>query len=468
MRALIVGSGLAGLSCALELARSGWEVEVITAARAGQDGATHRVHALAPWILLTAPWVRGDSPRRFLADLEARAGGLRRPGLAEVLAAEAHRCGEDLCDLLELRRVDHEPVLLPGDSSPRGLRVLPPEGRPLLAPLVAACREAKVRLAEGRLAVGLLRGETGGVSGVLACDRRTATVSERRASAVVLACGGPGGVFPLTTSPRWCRGSGLALARRAGSLLHNAQLTQALPLMATRPRFFPTSAVLLAGEIEIGGTARPPAADLVEVTVAVAEACVAGIPAALRPLSTAESGLPAGVRSSRVFRIEGKVPLTVALHHGIGGVGIDAWGRASLPGLYACGEAAGGVQGARRTMGTGLLEARVFGLRVARAVVHDRERLDAAETPVRYDLCPGAADARALEGRLDELMGPLTVIREEAAVGRVIEELKAWPRITGGEAASGSEFLAGLRLEAALAILEATLDAVAEARARPG
>lgn len=455
MRAVIVGSGLAGLSCALELARSGFEVEVITAGLAGRDGATNRVRALAPWILLSAPWVRGDSPQRYLADLEARGRGLRRPGLAEALADEAHLMAEELIEVLALKRLDEEPVFLTGDSVPRGLRCVQGTRRPLLDPLVVSCREGGVWLAERCLAVGLTSDESGRICGVLVWDRAARLIVERRASAVVLACGGPGAVFPLTTSPRWCRGSGLALARGVGSLLHHPELTQALPVTAAPALFFPTTAALLAGVIEIDGKVQPPAADLAGVTALVAAACASGLPVALRPSRAGGAALPRRVSTSERFQREGRVPLTVALHHGIGGVAIDSWGRASVPGLYACGEAAGGVQGATRTMGTGLLEARVFGLRVARAIVHDRDRLEGPRTGVRYHLCPRPAKARSLERRLGELMGPLTVTREEAVVAEAIGELNAWPRVEAGAAAGEGDFLAGLRLDAALAILEA-------------
>jgi L-aspartate oxidase len=163
---LVVGSGLAGLECALELANAGWCVEVLSPGRAGCDGATHRVYALAPWILLTAPWVRGDSPERFLADLKRQGGGREREGLAEVLAAEAHTAALGLVESLGLVPLG-EPTALPGDEVARGMRCLPRTGRVLLAPLLRKCDEAGVGVRGRALAVGLLA-DAGRVIGAVA------------------------------------------------------------------------------------------------------------------------------------------------------------------------------------------------------------------------------------------------------------------------------------------------------------
>ncbi|MFH1175773.1 MAG: FAD-binding protein, partial [Acidobacteriota bacterium] len=437
---------------------------VMTPGRAGRDGASHRVHALAPWVLLTAPWVKGDSPARFLADLEKRGEGLTRPGLAEALAGEAHRAAIELCGELDLAPLDGVPVLLAGDSIPRGMRCLPRGRQPLLAPLLAEGERLGVHLAEKTLAVDLLACDSR-VVGVFAIERASGVLRHVPAEAVVLACGGVGAVFPTTTSPRWCRGSGLALAAWAGALLHHPHLTQALPVTSTPPLYFPTSAALLAGYIRVAGAPLAPLADLEAATAAVARALQEGKAVTLDPTPGFEPMLPARVRESPAFRRNGQVPLAVAVHHGIGGVAIDAWGRTSLAGLYACGEAAGGVQGARRTMGTGLLEARIFARRVAHAVGRDARRLGAAPPP---SACPGPPMPQApeeLERRLDELLAPLAVVRPEAEVAATLLELEAWPMFSVGAAVEEISCRAALRLAAALAILRSCAAGSARGRA---
>lgn len=449
-RALVVGSGLAGLEYARTLAAEGWRVEVISPGRVGRDGATHRVHALAPWILLTAPWVRGDSPERFLTDLKVRGEGDERAGLAEVLAAEAHAAASELIETLDLVPLGEGPSRLPGDEFPRGLRCLPLAGRLLLAPLLKRCEAGGVRLSGRSLAVGVVS-DGQRVSGALVLDRTTHEARRIEADAVVLACGGLGAVFPVATVPRWIRGSGLALASAAGALLHRPGLTQALPVTATPPLYFPTSAALLSGTIWIDGRPLPSVSDLEAFTWVMAEALRRGAHVSLEPSGEDAGLLPPRLRRSAAFRADGRVPLTLALHHGIGGVAIDAWGRTSLAGLYACGEAAGGVQGRRRTMGTGLLEAFVFARRAARATSRDIRR---AGTAPAGDIAmpPLPADPSALEARLDVLLGPLAVLRPDGEVASALREIREWPGLPAGSLDERGA-LAGIRRLAALAVL---------------
>lgn len=448
---IVVGSGLAGLVCARDLAVAGLRVTVITPARRGRDGASHRVHGLAPWILISAPFIRGDSPQRFLDDLRRRGAGLARPGLDELFAEQAHAGAEALVGELGLEPLDDGPVLLPGDEVPRGRRLRPREHGPLLAPLVQQCEARGVVVCEREVVVGLLA-SSGRVSGVVTLVRGDEGRKTLRADAVVLACGGAGAVFPCTTSPRWCCGSGLALAEAGGVLMHHPHLTQALPVTATPPLFFPTSAALVSGRLQVDGVAQVPVASLVDATTVVAEAMRRGAEVELVPPPVWNGNIPAGVKASPALRRPGALPLRLALHHSVGGVAIDTWGRASFPGLYACGEAAGGVQGGRRTMGTGLLEAFIFGQRAARAVVRDLARLGPAPAPDSQALVPVPAEVGRLSAAMDLLLEPLTEIRPAGEVAEALEQLDAWPRVAGS--ASGAETAQpALRLAAARVML---------------
>lgn len=460
---VIIGSGLAGLSAAVAAADAGARVTVLTPGRVGCDGSTHRVHALAPWILLTAPWVAGDGPVRFLDELRQRAGGLQRDALTEVFAHAAHDAAVDLCDMLALRRLDSGPVGLPGETVARGLRCLPGRPGPLLAPLLAECQRRDVLIRSRSLAVGLLMAGADQVGGVVLWDRDGAALVRLDADAVVLACGGVGAVFPRTTSPRWCRGSGVALAEAAGALLHHPHLTQALPVTATPPLYFPTTAALLGSRIVLAGKPMPQQASLDAATLEIAAALRRGDRVALDPSNgVGVALLPDRVRESPTFVREGRVPLAVAVHHGIGGVAIDAWGRASLPGLYACGEAAGGVQGRRRMMGTGLLEARIFGKRAGHAAATDfpgrrqGQDVEASAREPREVLPPIPARSTELEALLDKVLDPLVCARPAAEVTRAAAEIAAWPVQTEMGGGDGV-WLAALRRHAALAILRAEL-----------
>ena len=432
--------------------RRGWSVTVLTPGRAGRDGASHRVHALAPWILLTAPWVRGDSPARFLADLRRRGEGRERPGLAEVLVEEAHRAAVELCGSSTSspsttgRSCCRATGCREGDGSSRATAARscrrccasasPRVSRWSSGPWRSGSRPPATGYRGG---VVLARDRAGGQPG----RRRRGTRLRRRRRGV-----------PDDHGAALVPGSAIALASACGAALHAPHLTQALPVTATPPLYFPTTAALLAGRIVVDGSPFAGGADLVAATHVMAEAFRRGSGVALDPAGAAESLLPPKVRESATFQREGRVPLALALHHGVGGVAIDAWCRTSMPGLYACGEAAGGVQGARRTMGTGLLEARIFGQRAAAAVAKDHHRWDgrpsrwrSTSSPARPNPPPRGPDRRA--------HGPLTVIRPTGELLEALAELERWP--LAAEPATERGYLAGIRRSAAMEIVSSAL-----------
>ena len=363
---MVVGSGLAGLTCALELAGSGWETTVVTAGLAGRDGATHRVHGLAPWILLTAPWVKGDSPDRFLAELKARGQGLERDGLAEIFAAGAHAAARGLMEVLDLEPLDGAPVALPGEDVPRGLRCRPRQRRVMLAPLLARCAAAGVRIRERTVVYGLLLAE-GRAAGALAWLRDGAGPVRLAADMVVLACGErvrrlPGfDVAALVPGQRSRRG------RNRGCVAAPARTDPGAAGDGDAAALFPdlgraVSATIWINDRTFARGARPRVDD--------AGGARAGQrrppPVSRRSGNGARALLPP--RVPRQFDVPSGAPGAVARSPSTTRSAASRSRPGAGPHWPACTPAARRLaesRDGRRTMGTGLLEAAMFGRRAA-------------------------------------------------------------------------------------------------------
>src|SRR5207245_2368165 len=158
------------------------------------------------------------------------------------------------------------------------------------------------------------------VVGVRARAGRTGGLATLHARVVVLATGGIGHLYAVTTNPAEASGIGLAVAARAGAVLADTEFVQFHPTAIATGQDFP---------------ARFPT---------VYASCMA-----------------AGINPMRAL-----IPVAPAAHYHMGGVRTDVRGRTSLDGLWAAGEvASSGVHGANRLASNSLLEAVVFANRVA-------------------------------------------------------------------------------------------------------
>lgn len=229
---------------------------------------------------------------------------------------------------------------------------------------------------------GLLQSEwLGRICGVeIVLDGKIHTV---RANHVVLATGGIGARFDVTTNPDTAQGEGLELAARAGAICRDLEYVQFHPtVLNVAGRSLPVMSEALRGAGAVLRSATGEALmahhvqkdlaprDVVAKTVFLAHAAdgafldISGIddfavhfPAAHRAL-----------QQSRIFDLS-RVPVRPAVHYHMGGVATDLEGRTSVEGLWACGEVACmGFHGANRLASNSLLEALVMGTRVGNAI----------------------------------------------------------------------------------------------------
>ncbi|MDQ1348747.1 MAG: L-aspartate oxidase [Acidobacteriota bacterium] len=387
---VVIGTGVAGLACALELA--GKRVDLITKTTLSSGSSLWAQGGVA--VALGA----GDSPELHAADTVAAGAGLVDPVIAELLAKEGVTAVRRLIELgAEFDRSARGDLDFGREAAHSRRRILHAHGDSTGAELVRALaervREAPwVSLFEGTFAAELVvaQDEHDGESGVVGVLARhpDGRFVLHAATQVVLATGGLGQLFRFTTNPPESTGDGIALAAAAGARLVDLEFVQFHPTaLAVDLDPLPLLSEALRGEgatlVNDEGLRFMPA-EHAEAELAPRDIVARGIwkqLAAGRKVFL-DGRVAIGERFPKKFPtifgncqragIDPRVdlmPVVPAAHYYMGGVAVDEWGRASLPGLWACGEvSATGVHGANRLASNSLLEALVFGSRVAEAI----------------------------------------------------------------------------------------------------
>jgi L-aspartate oxidase len=445
---LVIGAGLAGLTAALAAAPR--RVLVISPAPLGQACAS--AWAQGGMAAALAP---DDSPALHAADTLAAGAGLCDPEAVRVLTTEGPAAIARLAALGAPfdRRADGAFVqsLEAAHSRPRVARVGGDgAGAAIMAAVMAAARASDhIQILEDTAALALVRDTNGRVRGALVqrggCGN--GALVEVTAPATILATGGLGGLYAVTTDPVAVRGEGLALAALAGAEILDPEFVQFHPTaldVDADPAPLATEALRGEGARLINADGRPfmadydPAAELAArdiVARAIASERRAGRGAFLdaRPplIGDMAHEFPAVFAACAAAGIDPRrqpIPVLPATHYHMGGVATDLDGATSLAGLYAAGEcAATGVHGANRLASNSLLEAAVFGARAGRA---------AREAPsATCRVLPAVPAPNLPRGALADLRARMTaqagVVRDAAGLGALL----AW--IAAAEAAHG-------------------------------
>ncbi|MCW2244347.1 L-aspartate oxidase [Azospirillum canadense] len=450
---VVIGSGLAGLTTALHLAPRA--VTLLTKTPDLPGGSSN--HAQGGIAAAVGP---NDWPEAHAADTIAAGAGFVDAEAALLLAREGAERVQALLDAgLPFDRAADGAPLLGREAAHGAARIVHAGGDATGPTLVAALAERvrstpSIRVETNAFAVDLAV-RNGRVCGVLACHPKGWVF--HRTPRVVLATGGIGGAFARTTNPPEATGDGLALAARAGATLADVEFVQFHPTalaVDADPAPLLTEALRGAGALLLDGHGRRfmpdehPQAELAPrdvVARAIGARVAAGEPVTLdlRPaLAAKPDGFPTVLALCAAHGLDPwaePMPVAPAAHYHMGGVVTDRSGRTDLEGLWACGEVAcTGVHGANRLASNSLLEALVFGARVARDVAErtlpalppfalpqplavaggvGAALIDAITAEARSTLYQGAglvrdgAGLRASRQRLDRLAVALDVLR---------------------------------------------------------
>jgi L-aspartate oxidase len=450
---LVLGSGIAGLSAAVRAHRAGLSVALVTKGELGWSTTRYAQGGVA-----AALFDLDDSPELHGSDTLAAGAGLCDPDAVRVLVGEGPSRVRELIDLgANFDRVDGQ-LARAREGGHSVARVVhaggDATGAEIERSLVAALRAAGADVRESCLATDLLV-EHGRVTGVRVVDRAASAAGsseDLRAAHVLVATGGAGQCFAVTTNPALSTGDGIAMAMRAGAAVADLEFMQfhptALHDTAAMPRPLLSEALRGDGAIvrDEHGVAfmadEHPLADLAPRDV-VARAIS-------RRLN--ERGLdhlwldataiddfarrfPTIWRSAQGVGLDPQsdwLPVAPAAHYLSGGVCTDLDGATTLAGLWACGEAAcSGVHGANRLASNSLLEGLVFAARAVEAIVGGKDRADDTGVLRGIDRAAAHAAARAAlgDGALvrDTLQRLMTrdagVLRTGESLTRAVHEL---------------------------------------------
>ncbi len=450
---VIVGSGVAGLSCAVELEAHG-SVAVLT--KEGlSDGSTQWAQGgiaavLSPEPLDSSELHQEDTVKAGAGLCDARAVDvLVREGphrIRQLIARGAHFDTEPTGELKLTREAAHRArriVHANGDST----------GREVQRSLTSnALESGDIRIFENTLSVDFFV-NGGRCCGVLALDAQ-GNLKLFRAKATIAATGGLGAIYKVTTNPPVLTGDGMAMAFRAGATLMDMEFVQFHPTAFAKgpnnPKFLISEAVRGEGAILLNNKGERfmqryhPDAELAPrdvVSRAIAQEILTTGTQYVTLDLTQNTAQEIAARFPKIYSTcvsygidpaTQPIPVSPAEHYMMGGIHTDLNGATDLPGLLACGECAcTGVHGANRLASNSMLEGLVFGIRTVRAAIALKDAICPPEensniahngAPIEYS----NEEIEAARTRVQEIMWQYAgLVRDGEGLQKALNELNA-------------------------------------------
>jgi L-aspartate oxidase len=407
---IVIGSGIAGLTFALNAAETG-RVALLTKKNRAESNTNYAQGGIA---CVTSS---EDSYDLHVRDtLEAGAGLCKEQVVRQIVEEGPARIKELIALGMSFseRENGHGRELdlgrEGGHSKRRILHAKDITGREIERALLAAVEASdRIEVLENHMAVDLITRSKLGHAGPNAClgvyalNNETHEVETFGAAHILLATGGCGKIYLYTTNPDIATGDGVAMAYRAGTPIANMEFIQFHPTCLFHPQaksFLISEAVRGEGGILINEAGKSfmksihPLESLAPRDIVAraidAEMKRSGAPCVYvditaKPADFLRQRFPAIYETCLRCGIDmtkDPIPVVPAAHYQCGGVVTDVDGRTSLPGLWAVGEVAcTGLHGANRLASNSLLEALVVAHRASIAVRAEPKRLGVEKLP---------------------------------------------------------------------------------------
>jgi len=459
---VVIGSGIAGLTAALECRDLG-TIMVVTKDEVSA-GSTHWAQGGIAWVQ-----AEGDTVQQHIDDTLVAGAGLCIEDAVRVLVTEGpdevakliNRGAEfdrDLAGRLELTRegghMRNRIAHAGGDATGAEIE------RALIAAVTA---DRGIEIVEHALVLDLIPAEVGpgeqpAVAGVtlhVLGEGTRGGVGAVHAHAVVLATGGIGQIYAVTTNPPVSTGDGVAAALRAGARLRDIEFIQfhptvlylgagargQLPLVSEAVRGEGGLLVNSRGERFMVGKhqlAELAPRDVVAKQImkemaadGVDHVYVDGRMLAEETWRVRFPTIWHSCRRAGINPATDLIPVAPACHYFCGGVQTDLDGATNLAGLYACGEvASSGVHGANRLASNSLLEGLVFARRIA---VDLRRRQQIRRHPAQDHREPGLIDRSVVPAMQQAMSRDAGGLRDAAGLDRCARELVGLGGRSGAE-----------------------------------
>ena len=443
---VVIGSGVAGLTTALQIRAHNLSVLLITKSYVDEGSTKWAQGGIA------AALGPGDSPEQHERDTLVAGAGLCDLPAVKVLVSEGPEAVRKLIARgAVFDKSETGEIALTREGGHLRNRILHAGGdatgaevsRALLA---AVSRDQGIEVIEHALVLDALKSESGRVCGVtlhVIGEGSRDGVGQIMARAVVLATGGLGQVYSQTTNPSVSTGDGVALALRAGADVADVEFIQFHPTVLYMGENSRGQQPLISEAVRGEGAflvndrgerfmkSVHPLADLAprdivakEISRQMSKSGAKHVWLDAKSIVDFKDRFPTIYASCTQIGIDPSkdlIPVAPASHYASGGIRTDLNGHSSVPGLYAVGETAcTGAHGANRLASNSLLEGLVFGARIAEDIA---KNLPTWEQPVGNDPIE-ILISPSVRGEMQRAMSRgASVVRTKDSLSKTLETL---------------------------------------------